>query len=128
MKLTPINGNTETEGVEFIYMGAKLIVARANNIEYKKEFRKLMQPIENEVESGRITEQKSQEVLDKCAAKTILVGWSDFKDMDGEEWEYTEQNAVDLLKDDRDAYREIMKFSENIDNYLIKSQEDLTGK
>jgi hypothetical protein len=128
MKLTPINGNTETEGTEYIYRGISLIVARANNTEFKKVFRDAMKPFKDEFDAGRLDEKQSNKIMIECTAKTILVGWNDFKDVDGQDWDYNVDNAISLLTDDSDAYDAIVAFSENIDNYLTTSAEKLKVK
>jgi len=128
MKLTPINGNTETEGSEFIYRGNVLIVARSGNTKFKKLFRELMKPFKEEFDSGRMSEDQSNELMIECVSQTILVGWKKFKDVTGKEHTYSQKNAKELLTDDKDVYDEIIKFSENIDNYLTESNEALKVK
>jgi len=128
MKITPINGNTETEGAEFSYRGVKMLVARANNTEYTKEFRALMKPYEDEIDKGTLGDKKSKEILIECCAKTILVGWDDFDDTDGDTQSYSKENSIELLTDDRDAYDAIVEFSLNINNYLTDSENNLAGK
>jgi len=128
MKLTPINGDTETEGTEFIYRGTKLLVARAGNVEYRKAFRELMKPLDEEFEAGRLSNEQSEEILIEASAKGVLVGWEDFTDVEGNEFEYSVENAIELLTDDKDVYEAITKFSENINNYLVESVEKLKGK
>jgi len=128
MKLTPINGNTETEGSEFIYRGNVLIVARSGNTNFKKLFRELMKPFQEEFDSGRMNEEQSNELMIECVSQTVLVGWKKFKDVTGKEYEYSQKNAKDLLTDDSDAYDAIIKFGDNIDNYLTESNEALKVK
>ena len=128
MKLTPIDGNTETEGVEFIYRGRTLIVARASNTEFKKVFREAMKPFKNEFDNDRMDEEQSNKLMIRCIAKAILVGWETFEDVTGEEFEYSYDNAVELLTDDEDCYDAITLFSNNIENYLTTSEEALKVK
>jgi len=128
MKLTPINGNTETEGSKFIYRGNELIVARSGNTNFKKMFREELKPFKEEFDSGRMSEEQSNEIMIKCVAKTVLVDWNKFVDVTGEEHDYSYENAVSLLTDDKDAYDAIIDFSDNIDNYLTTSDEALKVK
>lgn len=128
MKLTPVDNKAEVEGSEFIYRGAKLIVARANNRKFKKTFRNAIKPYKNEFENGRMDDKVAEGLMNSCVAETILVGWSDFRDVDGKEWEYSVQNAEELLRDDKDAFEAITEFSESIDNYIIQQEEEIKGK
>ena len=128
MKLTPINGNTETEGSEFIYRGNVLMVARSGNTNFKKLFRELMKPFKEEFDSGRMSESQSNELMIECVSQTILVGWKKFKDITGKEYDYSHKNSKDLLTDDDDVYDSIIAFSEDINNYLTDVDEALKVK
>ena len=128
MKLTPINGNTETEGSEFIYRGNKLLVARAGNTKFKKLFRELLKPFKEEFDSGRMSEEQSNEIMIECISQTVLVGWEEITDVTGENHEYSHAKAKELLNDDRDVYDSVIDFSDNIENYLTTNEEVLKGK
>ena len=128
MKLTPINGNTETEGTPFVYRGIKLIVARSGNTGFKKTFREKTKKYKDDIDNDRMSEETSKEVMFECVAASILVGWEDFTDIDGNEFDYSVDNAIELLTDDNDCYDAVIKFSQNVDNYLVASQEELVGK
>lgn len=128
MKITPIDGNIETEGSICVYRGVKLKVARSGNTEFKRVFRAAMKPFREELDGGRMSEEQSSKLMIECAAKTILVGWEAFAGMDGKKYEYSYANAVELLTDDPDCYDAVMKHSENIENYLMVEQEKLKVK
>lgn len=128
MKLTPVDDNLEIEGAEHNYRGNTLLVARDNNINFKKLFRKLIKPHQEEFDNDRMDEVVSKEIMVECFAKTILVGWTKFKDVTGKSWPYTIENAMELLNDDQDAYDSIKKFSENINNYIVEMEKVTEGK
>ena len=128
MKITPINGNTETEGSLHTYRGVKLMVARSGNTNFKKVFRELLKPVKEEFDNDRLPESQSNEIMIETVARTILVGWETFTDVDGNKVEHSIENAVSLLTDDKDAYDSIMTFADNIDNYLTEKDKDLKEK
>lgn len=128
MKITPIKGNSETEGVPHVYRGVTLIVARAGNNNFKKIFREAMKPFRDDFENDRMTEEQSNKIMIECAAKAILVGWETFTDMDGVEQKYSVESAIELLTDDKDCYESVMEFSDNIENYLSTSEEEFKVK
>ena len=128
MKITPINGNCEIEGVPFVYYGVTFTVARSGNNEFKKVFREKMKPYKDEFDNGRMSEEQSNEIMIHCVASAILVNWEGLTDESGNEIPYNYQNAVELLSDDKDCYDAIMAHSENIENYLVRSEEKLKGK
>lgn len=127
MKITPINGNTETEGTECSYRGVMLLVARAGNVNFKKAFREKMKPFNDDLDRDEVPEETSKKIMIECAAETILVGWKPFT-VDGEEYEYSVENAVELLTDDDDCYDAVAKHSNNIENYLLEKEENLEVK
>ena len=128
MKLTPVNESAEIEGSELNYRGVALNIARANNKNFKRMFREVLKPYKREFEKGRMEDNVAEDLMIGCVAKTILVGWKNFKDTDGKEWKYTVQNAEALLRDDKDVYEAITEFSENIDNYIIEDVEETKAK
>ena len=128
MKLTPVSSSAEVEGSELNYRGVALTIARANNKNFKRMFREVLKPYKREFEKGRMEDSVAEDLMIGCVAKTILVGWKNFKDTDGKEWKYTHQNAEALLRDDKDAYEAITEFSENIDNYIMQSVEETKAK
>ena len=76
-----------------------------------------------------IDNDTAEDIMVRCFAKTILVGWDSLIDCDTkEEFEYSVANAESLLRDDKDFYSEARKFSENIDNYINSTGDKLTEK
>lgn len=128
MRLTPIDSKREIEGSEMFYRGVKLIVARANNIKFKRMFREVLKPHKRDFDNGILSEEIAEDLMIGCIAKTILVGWDGFQDVEGKEWKYSVKNAESLLSDDKDAYEAITEFSENIDNYINSEQGETKGK
>ena len=128
MKLTPVNEAAEIEGSELKYRGVTLIVARANNKNFKRMFREALKPYKRELEKKRMEDSVAEDLMIGCLAKTILVGWRDFKDADGKKWEYSVANAESLLSDDKDVHEAVVEFSEDIDNYIIANIEDTKAK
>jgi len=124
MKITPINGKTETEGSLLVYRGVKLMVARSGNNNFNKVLRELIKPFKKDFDSGEVSEKVSNEIMIESVAKTILVGWSNFKDAEGKSYDYSLKNAIELLNDDKDCYEAINEFSNDINNYILESIED----
>lgn len=128
MKLTPIDAKTEIEGAELSYRGNTLIVARSNNVNFKKVFRQNLKPYKQDFEKDRMDDAIAEDLMIQCVAETILVGWKKFTDIDGKEWKYSVANAKSLLFDDKDVYNAITEFSEDMDNYITETQSNLTEK
>ena len=121
MKITPVDSAKEIEGSILPYRGVNLVVARSNNVNFKKVFRDALAPHKASFDDNTISDYVSENIMINSVASSILVGWSDFIDIDGKEWEYSVDNAKSLLKDDKDAYDAVIAHSEKIENYLLDS-------
>ena len=129
MLITPINKEKELSGIEANYYGVTLIVARANNTNFKRLFRTLISPHKYQMENGQtIPEEISEDIMLQCYSKTILVGWKDFKDAEGKEYKYSIENAYDLLKEDEDAYDFVKNQAGSMDAFMNKEVKDTKGK
>ena len=128
MKITPVNESAEVEGSELNYRGVILLVARANNKNFKHMLREVMKPYKLDFEKRRMEDDVAEDLMIGCVAKTVLVGWETFIDTDGRECKYSVQNAEALLRDDKDVHEAVTEFSEDIDNYIIKGVEDTKAK
>lgn len=129
MLITPIDKSKETSGVNAQYYGVTLTIARANNTNFKHLFRTLIAPHKYQMDNNQtIPEEISEDIMLKCYSKTILVGWSDFKDENGKEIKYTNGKAYELLKEDDDAYEFVKNQSMNIDAFISREEDDTEGK
>jgi len=112
----------ETDGVwETIGDGCKVRVARANNSNYNKWFTRLTKPFKQQLRRDTMPEKKSEEILIKLMAKTILLDWEGMHE-DGVELEYTEENAIHLLTEYKDFRQQIDDLSKSIE--LFREEED----
>lgn len=129
MRLTPVNKESELQGSEFYYRGTKFKIARASNTAYKKTFREKIKPYQNAHDSDTMSDDIAESIMTECFAKTILVGWDNIVDCDtGKDYKYSIQNAILLLDDDKDFYKAAITFSENIENFIILSDDKIAEK
>lgn len=129
MRLTPVNKESEVLGAEFSYRGTMFMIARSSNNKYKEMFRKEIKPYQSDFDNGRMDNKTAEDIMVRCFASTILVGWNELVDIDtGEIFEYSVENAISLINDDKDFYEEAVRFSENIENYITESGEVLKEK
>ena len=126
MKITPVDSAKEIEGVEVDYYGVKLKVARSNNKQFVKHFRKATDDLRKPA-GQTITNEEFEEATMFAMSRSILVGWSNFF-MDGEEIEYSHDNALKLLKGDHDVREFISNFANRIDNFMIDKEDELLGE
>jgi hypothetical protein len=125
LKITPTNSENEEEGSWGEYRGVKLLVARANNNKFKREFKRLSAPHRRAIQKGKLDEETANSIVVRSAAVGLLRGWKNFI-VDGKEVEFSLKNAIDLLKSDPDCLDYIQEFADDVDNYIIDEIEDLS--
>lgn len=124
IQLTPVDKIAEVEGVEAVYRKATLIVARANNTKFKRIFKQLLKPYKRQIEKGNLDDETSEDLMVTAYSEAILVGWKNFKDINGKTWPYSKENARDLLKSDSDAFDFVRETSEDMDRFIIQEEEE----
>lgn len=60
--------------------GAKLLIARAGNDNYMREYNKIPRAIRQRLESGKINTKKAEPLIADLIATTILLGWEGMAD------------------------------------------------
>lgn len=74
----------------------RFLVARLNNRKFQNMFQKLIAPYRRQFESGKLPLEKQEQIMCKCMAETVLLGWEGLT-MDGEPIEYSKDMAYTLL-------------------------------
>lgn len=125
LKITRLDHKKVSEGVWTEYLGVELCIARHNNLAYltalKREAEKIgPKPLH------KLPAQVRTNVVMKCMAEHVLVGWRDLY-IDGEEVPYTPENALELLTNDDECLSFIVEFALNTTNYILES-ERATGE
>jgi hypothetical protein len=73
-----------------------LLVARAGNMEYQKEFNKLPRSVRYQIENDMLSPETAGELTCELMAKTLLLGWRAMAD-EGATIEYSKENAKKML-------------------------------
>lgn len=96
----------------------EFLVARANTPEYREAVRKITRQNKRQIENGTMSEAKSDRIMADLMAEHILVGWRGLSN-NGEEFEYTRENAVAFLSDPQylDIKEWIMAQAQDAENY-----------
>lgn len=90
--------NTAAEGGVWVEHDeeTKFLIARLGNKKFQNLFNKMMAPHQRQFSAGKLALDKQTEIMCRCMAKTILLGW-DGLCMDGKALEYSEEKAYELL-------------------------------
>jgi len=113
--------------VEF-ELGIRLKIARARNVAYLESMRKIMEPRRKTIREGGMEIEELQDLLKQVQAKTVLLGWENIEDKDGESIAYSSDQALAFFNDPelRDFYTFVVTQSENMENFkkeLVKDSE-----
>jgi len=105
-----------------------LIVARYNNAPFRALQSKLMDPLVQGAGRDGISTEQAEQVLSKCMAKTVLLGWKGLF-INGEEILYSPNKCQELLLDGRfiDFKEVVMREAQNLEHYRLKSLEQDLG-
>lgn len=105
-----------------------LIVARYNNPAFRKLQAKLMEPYIRKGGEADTSTEEAEEILSKCMAETILLGWENLY-LEGELVEYSKEKALELFMDPRliDFKEIVMLHSQTQANYRLASLKDDLG-
>lgn len=86
-----VNENTDRDRTFFK-------IARITNKDYNKEIFRLVQEHRRVTKRAKLTDEEQLEVARKATARKILTGWASLYS-DGNEYPYTEENAIAILDD-----------------------------
>lgn len=125
MRITPIDDSKANEGVLVNYLGVPLKIARANNEGFKKVFRQLTKPYQKDIERNTLDNSVAEDLLCKALAQTVLVGWDATKFPGG--YEYSVENAEQLLKNDPDCRAFVTEVSQDAENFYVADRDEFRG-
>ena len=127
LKITPVDDSLQTNGAWAEYHGVELLIARSGNSKYKSAFRHKIKPYKKQIDNGTLPPETSDRILSETIAETVLLGWRGLE-ADGKDVPYTLDNAIDLLTSDPDCRDFVMSFSEDMENFFKKDDEELKKK
>jgi len=105
-----------------------LTIARYNNPKFRDMQARLMEPYVRKAGRKGVSTAQAEEILARCMAKTLLLGWENLK-LEGEVVEYSKEKALELLSDTRlaDFKEVVMLESQNLENYRLEALEEDLG-
>ncbi len=109
----------EIDGFDFVVGEATFKIARAGgrNRNYFFMRTKKMASFRQEQILGTVDQIEMNRALAEVYAETVVKGWSNVRDMNGNEIPYTYENCVKLLLDLPDLFDLISDVSMNMKNY-----------
>ena len=109
LNLPKLNTESETNGVWFKYNDSiSFKIARYGNVEYIREMLKFREEYQPLIDNKEVSEDEAKKILAEVYSRTILKDWKGIEEGDSGKLEYTIQNGVGLLSDER--YRDVNEF------------------
>jgi hypothetical protein len=98
-------------------------IARINNPNYVREFRRLTKVHKQAIRRGTLDEETADDILIEAMAKSIVTDWKGLKE-DGVEIPYSVENAIRLLKQYNDFREQVAEIASSIAAYQLEEDED----
>jgi hypothetical protein len=120
----------EKTGVALLYgtnsKGAsiEITIARAGgaNKQYSKTLEHKTKPYRRMIQAGTMDQKVGEQIMREVYAETVILGWKNVEDEDGNELEFTKENVVKVLNDLPDLFRDIQ---EQANSLAVFRQESL---
>jgi len=119
------NDGMEKGGIDLAYGDVKIRVARAggSNHKYGKSITERMKPFKRAYETGTLSDEDSDKIMREVYADSIILGWENVTDKDGNYLEFNRENCIKLMSDLPELFRDIMAQSQKVANYRIEEIE-----
>jgi hypothetical protein len=136
-KLFKANVDLETQGVIINYGDEawfKIARSGGTNKRYLKEMGDKLKPFRRQIQTETMDEKVADQIVLEVFVDTVLLGWgskdADGKDRpgiiddeDGNPLQFTRENAIRVLKDLPELFRELRGESERLANFVLQTKE-----
>lgn len=102
----------------------KLARAGGANSQFQKRMMVLTKPHRKSISAGIIDPKLADQLLAQAFAETVVLGWEGVTGPDGEPLAYNKENAVKLLTDLPDLFKDIRETSEDATLFRAVNLED----
>ena len=107
--------------------GAEVKIAKVGNDNYNREMRQLGKPIIRQARLGSAEEETLRPVFIKVVARTVILGWKNIQDDEGNDVEYSILKAEEYLTALPEFYELIMEAAQDVTNFKPDPEEDEVG-
>lgn len=115
------------EGVWEEFGGARWLIGRAGSTEWLKAQEHFEKPFKKKIAKDTLSATAKRDINLKSLARSILLDWKDVEE-DGKAIPYSEEIAVEMLKDDPELLEFIMDVALDNDNFKAEQAEKIVKK
>lgn len=124
MAMFATNKKSEVEGVRVNFgEGVFCVIARSNNPEFRKVFRRITRPYDRQIEDKRLPEDVAEDLLCEAVATSVLLSIEGVT-MGGEPLADTFENRKMLLKKLPDFRAAVEAEASNMERFRAQKAED----
>ena len=128
--LFEMDQNAETDGFLLNLQDGDLtvsfLIARAggSNKKYTNRFQALMRPHQHAAQSGKMDEEVAKAILTKVMAETLILGWENVNDRNGDPIEFSVEECTKLLNDLPELRDMIWEQANRAANFIAVEREE----
>lgn len=111
---------TNDDGTEIAFILRRM---SRSNPEYTKALNKATQPIQREIELETLDNARADAIFLDVFVDTILIGWENVRDADGNELAFNRENARKLLTDLPDLYDSLQDTAKKATHFREAARE-----
>ncbi|MGH1376691.1 MAG: hypothetical protein ACRBCK_10115 [Alphaproteobacteria bacterium] len=113
------------KGVVIEYPGFSFTILRAGgtNTKYDEALARKLRPIANQISFGSMEEGAAKKIYAEVYAETVIVGWDNMADRQGNPLEFNFDNCVQVLLDLPDLFIDIKKQANSLATF--KADKDI---
>jgi hypothetical protein len=101
----------------------KIKRAGARNQEWKVSYNAIMKPHAQDIEDGKLSEGENKELLAEIWSKTVVLGWSNLRDNDGNEVQFSKETCYALFCAFPDLLNAVIADSHARSNFQFEEME-----
>ena len=95
----------------------KIKRAGARNQEWKVAYNQIMKPHAQAIADGKVGEEENKKLLAEIWSKTVIVGWSNLRDGEGNEVKFSTETCYELFCAFPDLLNDVIADSHNRSNF-----------
>lgn len=95
----------------------KIKRAGARNEEWKRLYNEIVKPRADDIIEGKVSEKENKILLAEVWAKSVVVGWANIKDSEGNEVPFSVENCYELFCFMPDLLNDVINDSHNRSNF-----------
>lgn len=109
----------EKEGVGLQFGDAIFYVKRAggSNVEFDKTFENRTRTMTNRLQLAALSEEQSNKILQEVYFESVMIGWKNVTDREGNQLEYTAENFYKVMQDLPTVWQTIRREASNHENF-----------